>query len=238
MKNFFKGLSIIIFIITQNTFSQTHSVNPTRPSAADNAYLTTYSYSELEMGTVLFDGGWSLPLMVKATPIQNLEFGLFLNGLVNGTDSETKIGNPGLQLKSQLYDSENFATAFLGRIELIDELNPNLTFYFANSFHHELFQADITIGTLLSDNSNEYDASLIYAIAISPKLNIPIGFYAEIFGDYNSSTNSVFFDFGISYAVSNTLVLDAAFTTNDEFDSTFNQFQIGFTTSLFKLFSN
>lgn len=236
MKNIAKFTFLVTFFCFYTIFAQSHNVNPTRPSAADNAYLTDYSYSELEMGASIYDGGWSLPLMLKSTPLQNLEVGLFLNGLVNGSDDETEIGNPGLQLKSQLFYSEIFATAILGRIEFINELNPNFTFYFANSFHHELFQADLTLGTSLQDNSSEYEASLIYALAISPKLGGPLGFYVEVFGDYYDSNNSIYFDFGIAYAVSNTFVLDAAFTANEEFDQDFNQFQIGFTTSLFKLF--
>lgn len=235
--NYIYKLIILLNIFCFYTiFAQSHSVNPTRPSAADNAYLTDYSYSEVEMGASIYEGGWSVPLMLKSTPLQNLEVGLFLNGLVNGADDETDIGNPGLQLKTQLYESEQFATAFLGKVEFVKEVNPNFTFYFANSFHHELFQADLTLGTLLQDNGSEYDAGLIYALAISPKLNGKFGFFAEIFGDYTNSNNSIYIDFGIAYAVSNTLVLDASFTTNEEFDKDFNQFQIGFTTSLFKLF--
>ena len=236
MKNYLNHIILFCFFSLSITFAQSHSVNPTRPSAADNAYLTDYSYSEVEFGAAIYEGGWSLPLMLKSTPIQNLEVGLFLNGLVNGSDDETDIGNPGLQLKTQLYESEQFATAFLGKAEFIKEINPNFTFYFANSFHHELFQADLTLGTLLQDNGSEYDASFIYALAISPKLNGPFGFYIEVFGDYYDNNNSLYFDLGIAYSVSNTLVLDAAFTTNEEFDQNFNQFQIGFTTSLFKLF--
>ena len=103
----------IILIISAEMFSQTVSANPTRPSASDNAFLTEYGYTEIEIGIGAQKNFWAVPTLLKFSAIQNGEFGFIMNGLVNssttGGKTETKVGDPGLQLKYQFINNGTIA---------------------------------------------------------------------------------------------------------------------------------
>ena len=86
-------------------------------------------------------------------------------------------------------------------------------------FHHfqtNFAQFDLTLGTSYLKSTSEYENSYFYALAMTPKLDLPIGIYGEIFGETISSINSLYVDFGISYSVHPDFVLDTAITLRFE----------------------
>lgn len=57
---------LIIWVIITSVCSYSQTANPTRPSAADNAYLTEYGYTEIEMGYMLDQNNYySLPALLN-----------------------------------------------------------------------------------------------------------------------------------------------------------------------------
>ena len=77
------------------------SVNATRPSASDNAYLTARGYTEIEIGGLIMEDFWTIPTLLKFGIHHNIELGFVLSGQVNHTElygqSETEVGDPGGQ---------------------------------------------------------------------------------------------------------------------------------------------
>lgn len=230
-----KYIVIIGLVITPEIFSQGISANPTRPSASDNAFLTEYGYTEIEMGFAGQNNYWTIPTLLKFSILKKAEIGFSMNGLLNSTkianSTETKAGDPGLQIKFQLLKNENIALSFLARTEFISD-DTKFTFYGVPSYITSFGQFDATLGITNISNST----SLIYAIAFSPKVNMPFGFYLEIFGESLENYSPIYFDAGVSYPITSDFVLDAAVVRGLNDEATDWQYQFGFTKTLFKLF--
>src|SRR5210317_1524927 len=145
-----KGIIIILALLTlvSSILNAQYSINPTRPSASDNAFITSYGYSELEIGALVQKDFYSVPALLKISPIKQFEVGISFSGLVNhstaGDDSKTDFGDVGLQLKSALYKSDCFGTAVLGKIEFPSSVDPKYTFYSTSSLLFNFGQADLT----------------------------------------------------------------------------------------------
>lgn len=231
---------LILLIAASSVLNAQYSINPTRPSASDNAFITSYGYSELEIGALIQKDFYSVPTLLKVSPHEQIEVGVSFSGLINhitfGDDSKTDFGDVGLQLKSTFYKSDCFGTAVLGKIEFPSSVDPKYTFYSTSSLLLNFGQADLTLGTVMFDNVTEYDNSFIYALAFSPKLEGPIGVFVEIFGESVNGVSPISADAGLAFAVSPNLVIDtaAAFGLNDY--ATDFVFQLGLTTKLFKVF--
>lgn len=228
---------ILIFILAFSTeiLSQNILANPTRPSASDNAFLTEYGYTEIEFGYAGQTNYSSLPLLLKFSALKTLELGFAMSGLVNstyiGNKTETKVGDPSFQLKFQLLKNENIGLAVLGRSDFISG-GTKFTFYGVPSFITSFGQIDATAGITSLNNST----SFIYALAFSPNVNLPFGFYLELFGESVENYSPLYFDAGVSYPISSDFVLDAALTRGLNDEATDWQYQIGFTKTLFRLF--
>jgi hypothetical protein len=130
-------LYLIIFIALHNITYAQYIINPTRPSAADNAFITSRGYTELEIGGLIQEDFYSVPALVKFSPLKKLELGVAFSGLINhstiGADSETDVGDIGLQMKTPFYTTESFGAALLGRIDFPSETDPMYTTYLATS---------------------------------------------------------------------------------------------------------
>jgi len=221
-----------IILLTTNSLSQT--ANPTRPSAADNAYLTEYGYSELEMGYAGNENGYNFPTLLKFSVFRKFEAGVLLTGLITDNGNKTRIGNPGFQLKYQPIKSDILGASIVGRITFDNSAAPIYTIYAAPSLQTKFVQIDFTAGTSLINNSSVYENQFFYALAFTPKIKMPIGVYGEIFGEDFSGSNLVYVDLGISYPVSSSFVLDTAITIGLNEGATDWIFQVGFTKTLFK----
>lgn len=233
MRNIFiSGLFFSLILISINTFAQT--ANPTRPSAADNAYLTEYGYSELEIGYLGDKDTYTIPALLKFTILKRLEAGLFMTGIITNYGNETKAGDPGLQLKYQILNNNDFAAALVGRIRFDNSSSPGYTIYAIPTIQTSFAQFDLTAGTSFIKNSEEYDNLYFYALAMSPKIDLPIGIFGEIFGESLSGSNSLYIDFGISYPVTPDFVLDTGLTFGLNESAADWIFQIGLTKTLFK----
>ncbi|RMD49799.1 MAG: hypothetical protein D6830_04115 [Ignavibacteria bacterium] len=233
-----KKLLIIFLFSCSASWAQSVSANPTRPSASDNAYITANKYLEMEFGLSTSEAGWSLPLLFKSSVFRNTEVGFFMNGLANynSSDETSDLGNPGLQIKHKLIDREFFASAFVAKTEIVKNASTIFTFYDASSFQFEYFQMDVTLGVNFYQTSSKFNNSYFYAAAISPKLNSKFGVFVEIFGDYTSNQNNLYFDGGISYALFPTIVFDASYTPENKTTGAPSVFQLGVTTTLYKIF--
>ena len=230
-----KIILLIVLIIATESLSQNISANPTRPSASDNAFITEYGYTEIELGFSGQTNYSSVPLLLKFSALKTLEIGFAMSGLVNstyiGNKTETKVGDPGFQLKFQLLKNENIGLAVLGRADFISD-DTKFTFYGVPSFITSFGQIDATAGITSLNNST----SFIYALAFSPNVNLPFGFYLELFGENAENYSPKYFDAGISYPISKDFVLDAAIVRGLNDEATDWQYQFGFTKSLFKIF--
>lgn len=163
------------------------------------------------------------------------EIGFLMNGLFNnvtvGNYSETKLGDPGLQLKYQFIKKEKMAMAAVGKADFYNGAT-KFTVYAVPSFLTYFGQIDATAGI-----STIQDAStLLYAIAFSPKFDLPFGIYLELFGEKPEAYSPLYFDAGISYPVSSDFVLDIALVKGLNKDAIDLQFQIGLTKTLVKIF--
>ncbi|MDZ7767450.1 MAG: transporter [Melioribacteraceae bacterium] len=232
-------LLLFLLMATMKIFAQEVSANATRPSAADNGFLTSYGYTELELGWAAQENFWSIPAMLKFTALPNFELGFLMSGIVNHSEfagtSETEVGDFGVQLKSQIYSDPGMSIALLGRSEFLQNENNRFTLYSAWSFTREMFQLDATVGGVFHSRSFAGDQSFIYAVALSPNFDSPMGIYLEIFGESNEVAKPVYADVGISYAVSPRFILDAAYFAGLNDHAVDWQFQVGFTTTLFQL---
>ncbi|MGD9900535.1 MAG: hypothetical protein AB7T22_15525 [Calditrichaceae bacterium] len=214
------------------------TANPTRPSAADNAYLTAYGYSEIEFGWAAAEDAWTLPMLLKFSIHPAAELGFLMSGVLNYTNynnnSETETGTPGFQMKTRFMSTPSISTALVGRVEIPSDADNIYTAYAAISGQSKKLALDVTLGGIFSD---QVDGRFIYAAALAPKLNGPIGGFVEIFGENSNSYRPVSMDFGVSYSFSPGFVADisTAFGLND--DAQDWQFQIGFTSVLIRLFN-
>lgn len=226
-------ISAIVFCST-SLFAQT--ANPTRPSASDNAYISEFGSPELELGAAFDDKVFSLPALLKLTFFPKLEAGISTTGLVINNGNETNSGDPAVQLKYQALNIQALALAFVGKVQTVRSNEPIYSVYVTPSLQFIAAQVDATAGLSIINSNGETKNSFFYAIAVSPKLNLPVGLYGEIFGETFNGNTSLSADFGISYAVSSDFVLDAAiaFGLNDNAPDWLAQ--IGFTKTLFKMF--
>lgn len=228
-----------ILLITFQISAQV-KVNPTRPSAADNAFLTAYSYSEIEFGLTAQENFYSSPALLKFTPITRIEFGVLTSGILNvATNGETKTetGDLGAQIKGQLINSENYGLAILGRAEFPKDIDPRYTFYTASSIVLPQFQIDATLGgSLASAQNKNYKGTFLYAVAFAPNLNSDFGAYAEVFGELGDNYSPISMDVGISYSASNSVVIDAAMFLGMNDDAQDWMFTVGVTTFVIQLF--
>jgi hypothetical protein len=226
---------IIIFLIVVNSpvsFAQT--ANPTRPSAADNGYLTEYGYSELEIGYSGEQNTYTVPALLKFTFDKKLEAGFLMDGVVNYNGSETKIGNSGIQLKYQFTKNDYVAAALVGKVEFSSSSSSVYTGYLVPSIQTDFAQIDITAGTSFIKIIQDYKTQYFYAFCVSPKVNLPFGFYGEFYGQSLSGISQNYFDVGFGYSVNPDFVLDTAFAIGLNKDAADWIFQIGFTKTLFK----
>ncbi len=123
-------LKVVIFLIiysTSDIIGQT--ANPTRPSSSDNAYLTEYGFTELEIGYSGDKDRYSIPALLKFSVLKKLEAGILMSGIINYNGSKTQIGDPGIQLKYQFLNNQNIAAALAGKIGFSSSSSATYTFY-------------------------------------------------------------------------------------------------------------
>lgn len=231
---------ILTFLFFGSLLSaQEFSANATRPSASDNGYLTAYGFTEIELGWAVEENYWSVPALLKFTALPNFELGFLMSGIVNHSEfagsSDTEVGDFGVQLKSQIYEDPGMAIALLGRTDFLQSEMQRFTLYSAWSFQREMFQLDATVGGVFHSESFAGSNSFIYAVSFAPKFESDAGVYVEIFGESNEVVKPLYFDAGISFAVSPRFILDAAYVTGLNDDALDWQFQVGFTTTLFRI---
>ncbi len=230
----------IVLLATPVAAQNDVTANPTRPSAADNAYLTAPGYIELEIGGAVMDKFWSIPTFSKFAVHKQVELGFIMSGLINHTrlngNSDTEVGDAGFQAKAQLTEQDWGAVAVVGRIDFPSGVDPKYTLYSVVSYQASGFQLDLTLGGVLFEpGDGDYNASFQYAAAMSPKLTGKLGGFVEIFGEASSEFNPVAVDFGVSLSQSPRFVPDASLTIGLNDDAPDWQIQFGLTTVLFKV---
>ena len=236
IKPYIYGLFFHLLIIPIQTFAQDVSPNPTRPSAADNAYLTQPGYTEIEFGLSSQTNFWNLPTLLKFSFHKNVELGFLMSGLINHFDSENEIGDPGLQLKTKLTEQDWGAFAFAGRIERVKNFKPKYNIYAVGSFPLNKISIDGTFGASFFDRGNgDYSNSIQYAVSFNSNFEGPVGGFVEVFGENSDFANPLFVDGGLSYAISSKVVLDCSVALGLNDDAEDWIFQVGFTSVLFKV---
>lgn len=228
-------ISIVIFPITV-VAQEDVSPNPTRPSAADNAYITQLGYSELEFGLLSQDNFWNVPALLKFAFHKNIELGFLMSGLLNHSESENELGDPGLQIKAKLMDKSWGAFAVAGRVDRVKNLKPKYTFYAVGSFPFNKISIDGTVGTSYFDHGNgNYSNSFQYAVSCNSNFGSPIGGFLEVFGEDTDYAAPFYIDGGLSYQLSSKAVLDCSVTFGLNDDAEDWIIQVGFTKVLTKI---
>ncbi len=241
--NAMKKLAIFLLVLLAPTIALAQegvTANPTRPSAADNAYLTAKGYAEIEFGASFQNNFTTLPALLKLAVSEKLEFGFAMSGILDrvsfGGESDTDVGAPGLQAKAQIYNEGSDALAVAGRIDFPrGDADPTFTFYGAASRQTSSFLIDGTAGLVLMDRSSGYGGALTGAVSVSPTLDGKIGAFGEIFGQAGSGAEIIGVDFGLSFSHSPTLVSDVALTLGLNDAAPNWVLQVGFTSTLGKI---
>lgn len=236
MKTILFLLALFLLLVTSNTSAQEVSANATRPSATDNAFLTTYRFAEIEFGIASDNKFLTSPLLLKFSFAKKMEVGFLMNGVFNtqldGGKSITQVGDPGLQLKYQFLNSSDVVIAGVVKGALNKSNQMPWTVYITPSILMNIGQMDGTFGFTNLEGSN----TIHYAAAFSPKTTLPIGIYVEFFGDKTQDFNYNYFDFGISYSPKSDLVFDAAVVFGLGKNTQSWLAQLGFTKTLGKVF--
>ena len=235
--------SAVLFLLLSSLTGRTLSAqeptqaNPTRPSSTDNAFLTAYGYTELEIGWLLEKSGWNVPTLLKFTVLPRVELGFNMVGLFNHEDGQdVELGDPGFQVKGQVARGDWGALAVVARLDLPKNVSPRYVLYGVTSLPRRTFQLDATLGVTRFDRGDgRYDHALFYAAALSPKTSGRLGGYVELFGEASDGPDPVSVDGGLAYAVSPTFVLDTSLALGLSDAAPDWLFQVGFTATLFSV---
>lgn len=236
-----KWILIFVFLVYSTILiAQEVSANATRPSVSDNGYITEYSWTELEIGWFGQEKFWSIPALLKVSPLKKVELGFIMSGVVNHYEfpgnTKTEKGDFGMQLKGQLLNIPEMAIALVGRADFYPNSVTKGTIYGAMSFPRGNYQVDITAGGYFGIDNNAIDAAFLWAIALGSNFESPFNGYVEVYGENVKNYNPVGFDVGISHKVTPSFILDAAYYTKLNDDALDWQFHVGFTKTLFRLF--
>ncbi len=233
MKKSFSLIALLSVMATSASLAQLPDASPTRPSASDNAFLTAPGYLEVETGLFLGDGFYSIPTLLKASLVKDMEFGFLMSGLINHVSkpvTSTDIGDPGLQVKYQFMNEGNTAVAAVARLDFSDP-GTRFTAYVVPSLTPFIGRFDVTLGVANQSGTT----SLIYAVAFSPVMPSPVGIFGEFYGESASNWSPFYFDAGASFAISPDFVVDGSFGVGLNDDAADWQLQFGLTKVLTKI---
>lgn len=233
MQKYFQLIVGLSLISVAATFAQLPNANPTRPSVADNAFLTAPGYLEIETGLLLSDGFYTIPTILKASLVNNMEFGFLMSGLVNHISkpvTSTDIGDPGVQAKYQFMRDSNTSVAVVARLDFADG-GTRFTAYAAPTFTPFFGQLDGTFGLATQSGTT----SLLYAVAFYPVMPLPVNVFGEFYGESASNYSPFSFAAGALFSVSDDFVLDASFGVGLSDDAPDWIFQVGLTKVLAKV---
>ena len=206
-------LSVIMLVLLQplSSSSQEISANATRPSAADNGYITARGYAEIETGWLSSQSLWSCPALLKVSVGSNLELGISATGLLEKPKgSPAKFGIPGAQLKWQAWEGESGAFASVVHVDWPSQGDPALTFYPVMSLKRGGIVTDIMIGGTFRGFGSTSQSSFLYAFCFSPQFESPLGVYGEVFGTLSRGSPAHAVDAGLLYSVSPGFIVDLA----------------------------
>lgn len=231
-------LTCFFVLSPTNLFAQEVNANATRPSAADNGYITEYGYTELELGWFTQENYWSIPALLKFTPLNKLELGFIMSGIVNYYEfqgnSDTEVGDFGVQLKGQLLHVPEIAIAVVGKADFLSESITRGMIYSAFSFPRTTFQVDITAGAHFLIDEKVEDPTFLWAIALGSNFENPLNIYVELFGESREGYSPLGFDIGLTYEVSPDFILDTAYYTGLNDTALDWQIHFGITKTLFQ----
>lgn len=215
-------------------------VNPTSPSVADNAYLTSPGYFEIEIGALLQENFYSLPTLIKFAINDRVELGVPISGVAEYNQAQKKwdFGNPGFQVKSQWLQNKWFTFSSVGRVDWLENNDFLYNLYGVSSFKFKPVGIDIFGGSYLTPQSgNQFDHVFQYAVAAYPIWDCPFGFFVEVFGEKSGATIPVSLDAGVSYSLDNKTVLDTSVAVGLNNDAQNWTVQFGITRTIGKVLS-
>ncbi len=240
MKNLLKILCCVVgwgFVQT-GLMAQEAAVNPTRPSVADNGYLTTTGFVEIEFGWSRVPSAWSFPTLLKAGVDSSLEIGLTSTGILSKpAGSSATSGTPGAQLKWQALSDSWGALSLVAHFDWPSNGPPLSTFYPVVSIKSDHVLVDLAVGgSFAKPFASDRQSSYFYALAVAPDLRSNLTVYGEVYGTLSDGRPVHAADLGVLYALSSLLVLDFAIGTGITSNADDWTFQLGFTASLFRMF--
>jgi len=232
--------TLFIFSLSLSPLARAQEVtaNATRPSVSDNAFLTSWGYSEIEVGWLRTPTLWNTPSLLKFSLQERIELAFAMTGLFQeGQAGKTDLGTPGAQVKWQFFRDGSDVLAAVARIDWPSGSPPVYTLYPVLSTDVKNFHVDVTAGATFSTLSTATSqGTSFYAFSVAPNLESPFGVFAEAYGVVSSDPSVHSIDVGGSYAVTPRLIIDAAvaFGLSDSADKW--TIQVGFTSTLIKMF--
>lgn len=213
--------------------AQLPEANPTRPAAGDNAFLTAPGHLEVESGLTIGDGYFTVPAILKASLVTNLEFGFLMSGVIDHVSdpvSDTDVGDPGIQAKYQFTRDERTAVSAVGRLDFTDP-GTRFSAYVTPSLTPIVGRIDATFGFANLDGTT----SLVYAAAFYPGMIDPLRIFGEIHGESAGNYSPIMLNGGLLYSLSPDFVVDAAVGFGLSDDSPDWLIQVGLTKVLVRL---
>lgn len=216
------------------------TANPTRPSVGDNANIVSNGYFELEFGGAFQRHIVAFPMLLKSSINDHVEIGIVSSGLIyidTLNQSEKGMQDPGIQVKSKWFGNDDISIASVAKAEWINHSNLQYTLYGVLTGHFSFLGYDATLGgALVPGVANSYEPTLNFALAIYPKWDKKINFYAEFYGAHSDTTSPLGIDAGISYAISSRFIIDTAFYKGLNAASPNWQVHTGFTWTVGRIF--
>jgi hypothetical protein len=170
------------------------------------------------------------------TPLKNFETSLFISGILEGTDSDPEFGTPGIKLKYQFLNTDNFATTLSGKFTFYNLEEIENTFNLSIQYDPDYLQIIGNLGiTSYNFDYSDYVA-WFYSILLSSKLNFPINPFIEFHNiHYDTFDKPIYLNFGILFSISNDLIFDSSYSIGLNEDEDW-MFKVGMTKTLLKLF--
>ncbi len=215
-KNNYYILAIFIaLLLNGSSYAQEYKAYPARTAFSDDAFPVDNKNVELELGWSLEEKHWVIPFLLKYSPVNNLEIGVSISGILDHDGhqiNKTEFGEPGIQFKWLNLSKGDIYGSLVSGISFPHYANPTLLLYYVVSLDYSRILINLHAGGyLVENNNNKYSEALTYAVSFIPKFKGNFGFFGELHGEKLENELILMTNAGVSYSINDTVIFDAAF---------------------------